>query len=437
MDINQKIDTLTNNLIQLLDYIESNENLSITTINKIKYLDPLFTRFRNLAKVKESQNKNFNTIKKNTYCYMCKIQTLCNVSMHNLYNNMCWLCGNINHAKRELKKDMSGKIAIVTGGRIKIGFETAIRLLKNGCIVIVTTRFCDDCLERYQKDTEFNKFKDRLFIYQLNMLNGQNINKFIKYVFDTFPKIDILINNSAQTLKRPREFFQHVIDKKDTLTESVQIVYQDQEEFKYLIEMNNHTVSGSNFLVNMKNPSVTGLTILDKKQAITELFPCGSFDQFGQQMDLRKKNSWVLEAPEISTNELAEVYIINSIAPFMLTNGLKDLMKRSDSSYSWVINVTSMEGVFNWNSKPSTHCHTNMAKAALNMFTRTCGQYYIKYNIVMSCVDTGWNNIQQPDSYHISSPIDCIDGASRILYPIFTELKKHSVLFKDYEPHPW
>jgi NAD(P)-dependent dehydrogenase (short-subunit alcohol dehydrogenase family) len=222
-------------------------------------------------------------------------------------------------------------------------------------------------------------------------------------------------------------------------------------------------------------------------------------------LDLRRHNTWVTEACDVDLNELAEVYIINSIAPYVLATSLKPLLEKNTkaelssasskkssassasnsvgsnttphhtpcetptetpessptnsftigrnysnsdkrnaksnkfetSETSWIINVTSMEGVFNWKYKSSRHPHTNMAKAALNMFTRTCGQYFITSGIVMVCVDTGWNNSQTPLSYDIRTPVDCVDGAARILDPIYRDLKQFGILYKDFEQHAW
>lgn len=64
---------------------------------------------------------------------------------------MCLDCGNFNEARRNAKKpDLTGKIAIVTGGRIKIGYLTTLLLLRSGCEVHVTSRFPKDALQRYK-----------------------------------------------------------------------------------------------------------------------------------------------------------------------------------------------------------------------------------------------------------------------------------------------
>ena len=128
--------------------------------------------------------------------------------------------------------------------------------------------------------------------------------------------------------------------------------------------------------------------------------------------------------------------MVNAIAPFFITQQIKNMLKKEKKEYSWVISVSSMEGKFNRN-KTSAHPHTNMAKAALNMMTRTCGIDYIKDNIVMVSVDSGWNTLEEPNSYDKTSPIDCVDGATRILDPIFRELKAYAIFYKDFKKSQW
>jgi NAD(P)-dependent dehydrogenase (short-subunit alcohol dehydrogenase family) len=432
MSIDELVDRLIDNLCTVDQLLGQDKQCNGIPPDKAKILDPLLARLRYWIKKNLPPDTGKQKANINCYCYVCKVKLWAQDMRHGVYNNMCWLCGNINFSKRNFKKDLTGKTAIVSGGRVKIGFETAIRLLRNNCTVIVTSRFVDDCLERYQKDPEFKNFSHRFSIYQLNMLDGANITKFIKYIFDNFSSIDYLINNAAQTIKRPKQFFNHLLDKfQENLSQDSDrskhpqdpdravIVYRDHDELK---------------LLGMTD----GLLLLGyNDQELAEIFPKDARDIYGQQIDLRNNNSWILEPDQVSVQELAEVYIINSIAPYMITTKLGPLMTKKNKAYSWIINVTSMEGVFNWNIKPSRHPHTNMAKAALNMFTRTCGQFYIKSNIIMICVDTGWNNSQYPDSYDVVTPIDCADGAARILDPIYRELKEHSIMYKDFEPRAW
>jgi NAD(P)-dependent dehydrogenase (short-subunit alcohol dehydrogenase family) len=369
------------------------------------------------------------------YCYECKTKIRSDKYRHTSYRSMCILCGNINMFKRDVKSDQTGKIVIVTGGRVKIGFETALSLLKNGATVIVTSRFVDDCYERYAQEDSFAAFKERLHIYQLNMLMESNINKFVQYIKRKFERVDYLINNAAQTIRRPKEFYQHVIDKYDMYDTSL-ITNRNPEEIQMMLEAD----EGINLYIGCE--SVLQITDLNETSIISEVdkyFPQNKFDEFGQQLDLRQVNSWMLELENISRKEFIEVLVVNVVAPFILCQEFKELMgfpdkyRQKDEDYSWIINVTSMEGIFNWKYKPTRHPQTNIAKAALNMMTRTCGAHYIDSGIVVVGVETGWNNSQQPDSYERVTPLDCKDGAARILDPIYRNLKQHSVIYKDFK----
>ena len=448
-------DTLLDELTELA---ESDKTITDTEFSDI---DVRIGRLRSLLKSIETKNKITDILEDTSggtndlnesskyygqdssyrmFCYECKTKIRSDKYRHTMYRSMCILCGNINMFKRDAQSDQTNRVAIVTGGRVKIGFETALSLLKNGAVVIVTSRFVDDCFERYAEDDEFESFKDRLHIYQLNMLVESNIDRFVRYVKSNFERVDYLINNAAQTIRRPKEFYQHVIDKYET-HDTPLIVNRNPEEIDLLLTSDRN--------IDLHLPYHPDLRITDGDKyndssdalaQINQYFPQGKFDEFGQQLDLRDMNSWMLELEQVSRKEFIEILIINVVGPFILCQELKDIMGFSDPNspkddeHSWVINVTSMEGIFNWKHKPTSHPHTNIAKAGLNMMTRTCGAHYIKSGIVMVGVETGWNNSQHPNSYDRITPVDCKDGASRILNPIYRRQLQHSVIYKDFKP---
>ncbi|WP_204250947.1 Rossmann-fold NAD(P)-binding domain-containing protein, partial [Saezia sanguinis] len=82
-------------------------------------------------------------------------------------------------------------------------------------------------------------------------------------------------------------------------------------------------------------------------------------------------NSWVQTVGEVDATELLEVQLCNSVAPFILISRLRPSMAAAPSRRKYVVNVSAMEGVFARGYKGAGHPHTNMAKAALNMLTRT------------------------------------------------------------------
>ena len=181
----------------------------------------------------------------------------------------------------------------------------------------------------------------------------------------------------------------------------------------------------------------------------SDLFPEGRLDQDLQQVDLRDNNSWRLLLADVSTVELLETQLVNAIAPFVLNARLKPLMLRVPSADKHIVNVSAMEGQFYRDFKTDRHPHTNMAKAALNMMTRTSAADYVKDGIHMNRVDTGWVTDEDPaliaarkqEEHGFHPPLDIVDGAARIVDPIFTGLLtgKHASgqFFKDYFPTSW
>ena len=123
----------------------------------------------------------------------------------------CQECRQLNEDMIDRHCDLTGRYAIVTGGRIKIGFETALMLLRDGCFVIVTTRFPGNALSKFSNHSDFDKWKDRLKILRLDLQDVQSINEFLNYVHETIPHLDILINNAAQTIHRPFAYYQPMI----------------------------------------------------------------------------------------------------------------------------------------------------------------------------------------------------------------------------------
>jgi NAD(P)-dependent dehydrogenase (short-subunit alcohol dehydrogenase family) len=180
-----------------------------------------------------------------------------------------------------------------------------------------------------------------------------------------------------------------------------------------------------------------------------ELFPRGQLDADLQQVDLRLRNSWRLALAEVSAVELLEVQLVNAVAPFMLNARLKPLMLRVPTRDRHIVNVSAMEGQFYRTFKTDKHPHTNMAKAALNMMTRTSAADYIKDGIHMNSVDTGW--VTDEDAAEIAArktkeqgfhpPLDIVDGAARIVDPIFDGINtgRHvwGQFLKDYRPTAW
>ena len=360
-------------------------------------------------------------LQKSKLCYICKQPYH---QLHHFYHSLCPSCGAFNYEKRYQTCDLNNHIVLITGGRIKIGFETALHCLRNGASVYVTTRFPQDALQRYKNEPDFQTWGSRLFIYGLDLRNLRSLDEFVKYARDNLPHLDILVNNAAQTIKRPLSFYSHLLISDATSKSSK----------------------------NLLQPSIDLIDDISKLLDVGELAHVsidGERDEFGQPIDYRPTNSWTSTLSEVDLRELLEVQLVNVTAPFTLCSQLKPLMLISPNQRRFIINVSAMEGQFQRESKTWNHPHTNMAKAALNMLTRTSASDYARDNIYMNSVDTGWITDENPlpkssrlkeEGFH--PPLDVIDGRSRILDPVFMGISQDDVpicgqFLKDFKPYPW
>ena len=100
------------------------------------------------------------------HCYVCKQHFSV---IHHFYDQLCPDCAAFNFRKRTELADLRGRVALVTGGRIKIGYQAALKLLRAGAHVIVTTRFPRDSAQRYARETDFGEWGHRLEIFGLDL----------------------------------------------------------------------------------------------------------------------------------------------------------------------------------------------------------------------------------------------------------------------------
>lgn len=371
-------------------------------------------------------------------CYCCEKEI---AKPHFFYKEMCESCGNFNYQKREQRINLDGYRALVTGGRIKIGFETARLLLEMGADVTVTSRFPNDTLKRFQQLENFASFQDRLHIIGADFRFVQSVQNVINAIKDR--PLDILINNAAQTVRKPAPFYKHLIAGEREVPALENII--SNSKFKALSTINVNLPSTQKFL---SSAEMSQLPILAEDLVDNEdIFPAGKFDKNGQQLDLRANNSWMYELEEVSLAEMYEVLQINLIAPFLLNTKLLPVMTQTQRP-SYIINVSAMEGNFYAPRKHSRHPHTNMAKAALNMMTRTSAAHYKDFGVYMNSVDTGWITNEKPNPKNLSEnlhksqmAIDEVDGAMRVLDPILMgiggEKLFYGKLFKNYQEYNW
>jgi len=403
-----------------------------------------------------------------TGCYKCYVCRKVYKTLHSFYDQLCPECGDFNYKKRFQTADLRGRTALVTGGRVKIGYQIVMMLLHAGAKVIVVTRFPRDAASRFSKEEDFNVWKDRLEIFGLDLRHTPSVETFCKHLCATEPRLDFLINNACQTVRRPPGFYHHLMEAEclplSQLPKESQALLESYERMRSLQQPRiEHTDPAAMPVAlargNSPPTSTPGLThsaemtqlavLKEDLDCSKQLFPEGKLDADLQQVDLRTTNSWRLNLAEVQTGELLEVQLVNAVAPFVLVSKLKPLMMRTPERDKHIVNVSAVEGQFYRKFKTTRHPHTNMAKAALNMMTRTSAADYIRDGIHMNSVDTGWVTEENPaliaaykeEHHHFSPPIDIVDGAARVVDPIFsgfnTGVHVWGQFLKDYKPAPW
>ena len=377
------------------------------------------------------------TLHEERTCYVCRAKY---TEVHHFYDHMCLACGDLNFAKRDPEADLRGRVALVTGARVKIGYQAAIMLLRNGCQVEVVTRFPRDAAARYAAEPDFADWGERLHVHGLDLRHTPSVEAFCQQLLGRLDRLDFLINNACQTVRRPSGFYAHLLQAEDAP------VAQLSEAERMVLRASSTELAGP----SASSAELTQVPLLpeDLHQG-GQLFPEGQLDADLQQVDQRDVNSWRLQMAEVSTIELLEVQLVNAVAPYVLNARLKPLMVAVPTADKHIVNVSAVEGQFYRTFKSDRHPHTNMAKAALNMMTRTAALDYIEHGIHMNSVDTGWVTDEDPlhhaerkrEEHRFHPPLDIVDGAARIVDPIFDGIGtgKHvwGQFLKDYRPTDW
>lgn len=405
-------------------------------------------------------------------CYICKAEYR---QVHDFYDALCPECADFNYEKRYQTADLSGRVSLLTGGRVKIGYQAGIKLLRAGSRLIVTTRFPRDAAMRYAAEKDFADWHDRLDIYGLDLRHTPSVEALMQHIQTRYDRLDFILNNACQTVRRPPGFYAHLMEAEELpyaqLGERTRRLVAAYEELREELRLApGATDNGEGQIatdreskgVPVAEPRGDQVAGISQAAGLSQvplvagdvdvgdhLFPEGKLDADLQQVDLRSINSWRLPLAQVSTVELLEVHLVNAVAPFVFNARLKELMLRHPGRDKHIVNVSAMEGQFYRAFKTDKHPHTNMAKASLNMMTRTSAPDYHRDGIHMNSVDTGW--ITDEDPIHITKvkqeehgfhpPLDHVDAAARICAPIFdgflTGEHAWGQFLKDYKPTRW
>jgi len=440
-------------------------------------------------------------------CYICKEDfTLVDA----FYHWLCPRCAAFSHTKRDQRTDLSGKRALLTGGRAKIGMYIALRLLRDGAHTTITTRFPKDAVRRFAALEDSGDWLHRLKIVGIDLRDPTQVIALTDDVGAEGP-LDILINNACQTVRRSPGAYSYLVEM-ESAPLPVGIELPEMITFDRISEAHPAAISGAlaahphahhdgepavvdaGLLVNPGVGSVvepgerqrarvetqrarveTQRARVETQRARVETTRAGAAAQLtalaltagnasleahlagtavdagGLLPDVQTNNSWTQVVDEVDPLELLEVQFCNSIAPFLLISRLRPAMRaavQNGARRAYVVNVSAMEGQFSRRYKGPGHPHTNMAKAALNMLTRTsAGEMFETDQILMTAVDTGWITDERPhheklriaaEGWH--APLDLVDGAARVYDPIVRGEAGEDLFgcfVKDYEPSPW
>lgn len=384
-----------------------------------------------LAALTSSNRRSDRVLNSPEACYICKKSF---TQLHFFYHLLCPECAELNYAMRDLHADLRGRVALVTGGRVKIGFQTVLRLLRDGARVLVTTRFPNAAARRFYEEADSSEWRSRLELYGLDLRNIPAVESFSRHLLGEARPIDIVIHNAAQTIRRPPGFYQDLVAQEHNPERTLSL------EARQLVKLgapSTLSISDSSALL----PAELGSS--------TDILPVDDLADNEERADSRTWNSWLLRLEDVGAQEMLEVQLVNAVAPFLLNSRLKPLMVSSPFERRFIVNVSAMEGQFS-RHKTVYHPHTNMAKASLNMMTRTSGEDYAKDGIYMNSVDTGWvtdenptikrERIQQDQGFF--APLDIVDGMVRIYHPVAIGINSeeeppYGLFLKDFKSCPW
>ncbi|MFJ9562632.1 SDR family NAD(P)-dependent oxidoreductase [Streptomyces fuscichromogenes] len=348
-------------------------------------------------------------------CYVCKSPYR---QVDTFYHRLCPDCAADNTARRALSTDLGGRRVLLTGGRVKIGFQLALMMLRDGADVVVTSRFPHDTRRRFEAAPGSAGWLDRLTVLAVDLRDPRQVLGLCEELRREGEPLDILVNNAAQTVRRPPESYAALAaGERDALPPGAR-----------------------------QAPGFTPMRGLPGSAATLPV-ALREADEAGLLPDPSPENSWSVRLGALDPAEILETQLVNALAPALFCDRLLPLLLASPQPRRYVVNVTAVEGRFTVRNKTAGHPHTNMAKAALNMLTRTSAAELAEQGVHMCAVDTGWVTDENPAPKKarmagagFRTPLDIVDGAARVYDPIVRGEAGDpvsGVFLKDYREAEW
>ncbi|KAF7863823.1 hypothetical protein EAF04_006788 [Stromatinia cepivora] len=429
--------------LKVLDFcVKSSGNICINGKTPLKdVVQALSQRLRNPF---STEDKGVTKIRKERKCYICHFLI---TSAHSQYPALCESCGGFNLASGNLSLpdalNLEGKTALVTGGRINLGFHTALRLLRCGAQVIVSSRYPRDAGVKYLAENDSEKWRKRLRIIGADFRAANDVFHLvagIKQILRDWStgntgKLDVLINNAAQTWTDSVKQERHAIQLES------QLRLEDNHSNRLLLDTNySPRVRGGVHSLNL-------LAFDTEQKRLNDMFPeeAGIIGRTENITSIsttveEPKSSWVQNLYEIPYEDVISAHSVNTFVPLILIRELLPLMgsprshattnNQPSKPLAHIINVSAREGIFEPTPtnrhKNGYHVHTNLTKAALNMLTETeAAVAWRDRKVAMNSVDPGYlsaakeviENRKKNGGWE-GCPIGWEDGAARVLWSV-------------------
>ncbi len=268
------------------------------------------------------------TLLKSRACYICKKQY---TQVDAFYHQLCPDCAAMSHAKRDARTDLTGRRALLTGGRAKIGMYIALRLLRDGAHTTITTRFPRDAVRRFSSLPDSADWLHRLRVVGIDLRDPAQVIGLADAVVAAGP-LDILINNAAQTVRRSSGAYAPLAEAElaplpdGPLPELLTFGHTgDAHPLALAASVGSHPILAA-LESTRRADRLTADALTAGSTSLERLASGTAIDAGGLVPDTHDANSWTQHVQEVEPLELLEVQLANMTAPFLLISRLRPAM---------------------------------------------------------------------------------------------------------------